>query len=237
MDRLEELKKKKKPKEPFDRLQVVTEPNEKAFIAPKPKKEDELGELTPEAPEEKVEDLEFALRRYIKPGHWTGVLVTTTANNFDFGGELVSQPQDSSHQPIDWTNSAFRVSTARPAALAKGQRKTLETLFFAPPRQGTLVEEGRLPPRRDGEQPPARLARAQRVPAVHVHAERAAVQHRRAQLDQFQHGVVHVLLDVLLQAEHRPVRLRCHRRRVHPAHGRLPHLVGTPIRRIGAAAV
>ncbi len=125
-------------------MQVVTEPNEKVFIAPKPPKEDELGTLETAAPSiEAEQDTEFALRRYMKPGHWTGVLVTTTANNFDFGGELTSEPRDSSQQLLDWDNSAFRVSTARPAALAKGQRKTLESIFFAPPREATTTDEGR----------------------------------------------------------------------------------------------
>ena len=121
---LEKLKQKEKPKENFEALQAVTEPNELTFVKKDTKKD---------ADQKKEDEI---LTRMIKPGHWTGVLVTTTANNFDFGGELSSEAHNSSQQPIDLEGSSFRLTTARPAALPKEQRKTLETIFFAPAAAG-----------------------------------------------------------------------------------------------------
>ena len=136
-EELEKLKKKEKPKPNFERLRVITEPNEKfVVVPPKPKKkekEDELGPLT--AKEEEKEDeetLSQLVSRAIKPGHWTGVLLQTKANNFDFSGELTSTPHDNRQSPIDLERNAFQLVTSRQAALPKAQGKTLETLFFAP---------------------------------------------------------------------------------------------------------
>ncbi|MEX0675832.1 MAG: hypothetical protein WD063_02075 [Pirellulales bacterium] len=109
---LEKLK-EKKPEPPFEQLRVFTEPNERSSLDPRQKENRRI--ITA-----------------IKPGHWTGVLVQTKANRFDFSGRLMSEPQDSQQRPIDLESSRFRLSTSRVVALAKGQRKTFETLFFAP---------------------------------------------------------------------------------------------------------
>jgi len=135
---LEKLKKKEKPKPPFERLRVITEPNEKFVIVP-PKqkdkaKEDELGPLSEKQEEtEDEETLSQLVARAVKPGHWTGVLLQTKANNFDFSGELSSTAHDNRQSPIDLTRNSFQLITSRQAALPKAQGKTLETLFFAPP--------------------------------------------------------------------------------------------------------
>ncbi len=106
-------KKKEKPKPPFDRLQITPEPNDKIFVDLE-KKEDQI------------------IMRRIKPGHWTGVLATTTANQFDFSGELTAAALDGRQNPIPLERSPFNLVTSRSAALAKGQRKTLEGVFFPP---------------------------------------------------------------------------------------------------------
>ncbi len=131
---LKKLKEKEKPKPPFDAVQVVTEPNERTYTPRKSTDDEKEKESNPLPTEGDViydEDL-LALRGLVKPGHWTGVLVTTTANEADFVGELASAPQNSSLQPIELENSPYYLQTTRPAALPKGQRKTLETMFFAP---------------------------------------------------------------------------------------------------------
>ncbi|MEX2114372.1 MAG: hypothetical protein WD845_14355 [Pirellulales bacterium] len=131
---LKKLKEKEKPKPPFDAVQVVTEPNERTYTPRKEidaEKEKESNPLPTDGDLTYDEDL-LALRGNVKPGHWTGVLVTTTANEGDFVGELVSAPQNSSQQPIELESSPFYLQTTRPAALPKEQRKTLETMFFAP---------------------------------------------------------------------------------------------------------
>ncbi len=154
---LEKLKKKEKPKPPFDAVQVVTEPNERTFTPRKLVEEvdEEEGQTNrsglPEVGED--EDL-LALRGHVKPGHWTGVLVTTTANEGDFVGELVSAPQTSSQKPIELESSGVYLQTTRPAAFPKEQQKTLETMLFVPQvmypdaRQSTWMSNQLRDPRR-----------------------------------------------------------------------------------------
>lgn len=108
-----EEKKAKKPKPPFEPLRVFTEPNERSTVDPK--KKDNQRIVTA-----------------LKPGHWTGVLVETRANLFDFSGRLETTAQDSRRRPIELELTPFRLTTTRGAVFPKGQRKTLETLFFAP---------------------------------------------------------------------------------------------------------
>ncbi|MGE0609598.1 MAG: hypothetical protein AB7O62_21080 [Pirellulales bacterium] len=61
-----------------------------------------------------------------KPGHWTSATLDLTANNFDFRGELVTDP-------FELTDMPFRLGTSRPANLPKAQRKSLELIYFVPP--------------------------------------------------------------------------------------------------------
>lgn len=109
---LEKLK-QKKPQRPFEELRVFTEPNDRATFDPKIREQ----------------------RRIItalKPGHWTGVLLQTKSNLSDISGQLVSEPLDLARRPVELERSPFRLATSRAVALPKGQRKTLETLVFAP---------------------------------------------------------------------------------------------------------
>ncbi|HEV3138193.1 MAG TPA: hypothetical protein VGZ26_09815, partial [Pirellulales bacterium] len=64
---LQKLKKTEKPKPPFDRMKVFVEPSDKEAIS---------------------------ISRRVKPGHWTGLLVETKANHFDFSGDLDSSALD-----------------------------------------------------------------------------------------------------------------------------------------------
>jgi RNA polymerase sigma-70 factor, ECF subfamily len=80
-----------------------------------------------------------------------------------------------------------------------------------PRERGPLArrEEGRLAPHRDGVQPLLRLPGDARVLRVHVDAERAAVQVRRAQLHEVEEAVLEAAAaHVLLEREHRIDRLR-----------------------------
>ncbi|MBI3837075.1 MAG: hypothetical protein HY288_03970 [Planctomycetia bacterium] len=122
---LEKLKKKEKPKPPFDHLKVFIEPGDK--------------------------DAQTIARR-VKPGHWTGVLVETKANNFDFSGDLNSSAVDGQSNPVDLENCPFRLLTSRSAALPKGQKKTLETIFFAPRGRTTTFVLNQLRNRQHGSE-------------------------------------------------------------------------------------
>jgi hypothetical protein len=108
-----EKQKQTKPKPPFEPLRVFTEPNERSSFDPKNKENQRIVTA-------------------LKPGHWTGVLVQAKANLFDFNGTLETTAQNAQRKRIDLGNTRFRLATARPAVLPKGQQKTLETFFFAP---------------------------------------------------------------------------------------------------------
>jgi hypothetical protein len=93
----EEKKQKEKPKPDFVAGRLMTQPNN-------------------------IDTVESVT----KPGHWTSATVEMTANNFDFLGEMKTDPFDLPGMP-------FRLGTSRPAPLPKGQKKYLELTFYVPP--------------------------------------------------------------------------------------------------------
>ena len=134
---LEKLK-KEKPKNPFDQMRVFAEPNERSFTPGKAITNKDVRAKDPlsnakEKKKDEEEDKGIIVRNAIKPGHWTGVLVEARANLFDFSGELVSEPRDNQQRLLELEDSPFSLVTSRPAALAKGQKKSLEAIFFSPP--------------------------------------------------------------------------------------------------------
>jgi hypothetical protein len=75
-----------------------------------------------------------AVRRMVKPGHWTAMIEETKANNFDFTGELFAEARSASTGPaLDLPHVPYRLGITRPAPLPKGQDKSLELLFYVPP--------------------------------------------------------------------------------------------------------
>jgi len=100
-----EVKPPLKPKPDFDRIQVRVQPND-------PQIEESL--------------------RGIKPGHWTSAGLLARANNFDFRGDLAAYSVDSQGNPLFLEHTAYRLQTARPAILPKGQRRLLDLVFFVP---------------------------------------------------------------------------------------------------------
>ncbi|MGD9722476.1 MAG: hypothetical protein AB7O59_13305 [Pirellulales bacterium] len=144
---LEKLKQKEKPKPPFEPFEILTEPHERSLAARPPakskSKEEEAEKDLESGPKQDDQDAidQVVARGHLKPGHWTGVLVTTTANEADFVGELSSAPYNGLQQPIDLENSAYQLRTTRPAAFPKAQRKTLETMFFAPESGGDALRQ------------------------------------------------------------------------------------------------
>jgi hypothetical protein len=100
----EERKKREKPKPDFEIGRFMTQPNSLSVV-----------------------------ESMIKPGHWTSATVEITANNYDFLGDMVTDPFDLDDMP-------FRLGTSRPVTLAKGQRKFLELTYYVPPgRKGQRV--------------------------------------------------------------------------------------------------
>jgi len=105
---------------------------------------DDLDKLEERKKLERKEDFEIDLplivpgeeinagRPSAKPGHWITVTHGVKANNFDFQAELHTAATNSSGTVYDVENTAFRLSSSRPAPLPKGQRIVFETTYFIP---------------------------------------------------------------------------------------------------------
>jgi hypothetical protein len=78
-----------------------------------------------------------ATMRGVKPGHWTAALQAARANQADVQAQLTSFPvtSDGVPQQVDYT--PYRLLTARPAALPKGQTRYFETLHRIPADEAT----------------------------------------------------------------------------------------------------
>jgi hypothetical protein len=133
----DQVKPKQKTKPPFDTFRVYTEPNERSLTD---KKQKDAGRVI----------------QAIKPGHWANLLVETKANHFDFEGHLTTTPLDALQQPAPLERSRYSAVMSRPAALAKGQPKTLESIVY-PPRSAHMstIISNRLDDRRRNEPSPA----------------------------------------------------------------------------------
>lgn len=80
-----------------------------------------------------AEDLAELGYAYVKPGHWTSATVGATAFNFEYRGDLVTEP-------FELPLSAYELGSVRRAILPRGERKLLEVTLFVPPgRLGDMV--------------------------------------------------------------------------------------------------
>jgi hypothetical protein len=100
---LEKEKKKKKPKEDFEFKLARTVPADETIAAP-----------------------------LVKPGHWVTVAHEVKANNFNFNADLRTTSTDRNERPLFIEDTAFTLSSSRPAPLPKGQDKRFETTYFIP---------------------------------------------------------------------------------------------------------
>ena len=80
----------------------------------------------------KLSDRRDALHTF-KPGHWIALTYATSANNFDFSGELGLTPCQQNDDPLALTGAPYFVTVERPAALPKGQKKIFEAPLFVCP--------------------------------------------------------------------------------------------------------
>ena len=117
-------RKEKKPKpnvEEFDRLRV--QPH-----------------ATYRTPREKQDRIKLkSTPTFAKPGHWVGVSHHVRANNLDFRGQLVWQPQYADEatgalRPLPLERASYQMLASRPVMLAKDQRseKKIDTTLFVP---------------------------------------------------------------------------------------------------------
>ena len=73
---------------------------------------------------------------FCKPGHWmSDVWPGLKATRGDFLGELQTEVVDENQRPLPLVAVPYEVKTRRPAALAKGQPKSLESLIWISLRQ------------------------------------------------------------------------------------------------------
>ena len=71
--------------------------------------------------------------KLVKPGHWMAATQSMKANNDNWVGEATLQVVDRQNQPIPLDRTAFTVRSERDVALAKGEPKEVESVFFVPP--------------------------------------------------------------------------------------------------------
>ena len=76
---------------------------------------------------------------YAKPGHWVSTQQLMRANNFDFPALVVTKPTDGTQKPVLIEGTPYHLKVTRPAALAKGQAKYVESLCPIP----ATAREGR----------------------------------------------------------------------------------------------
>ncbi len=76
---------------------------------------------------------EAKLNRF-KLGHWSLANLRATANNFDSSGQMHAYSVDARGQKVPIAGTSFHADSTRPAVLAKGQAKNLETMAFLPKR-------------------------------------------------------------------------------------------------------
>jgi hypothetical protein len=68
-----------------------------------------------------------------KPGHWSMVTQRMRANYEDFEGQVTHEIVDGQNQPVAIDRTDFSLPSSRPIVLAKGARKSPDTLLFTPP--------------------------------------------------------------------------------------------------------
>lgn len=101
--KLEDEKKKKKPKDDFEFKLPRTVPADDTMATP-----------------------------LVKPGHWVTVANEVKANNFNFNAELHTTSTDRNERPYFVQYTPFKLASSRPAKLPKGQDMRYETVYFIP---------------------------------------------------------------------------------------------------------
>jgi hypothetical protein len=126
--------------------QAQREAEEKARLEQERKKEPiEVAELRVQPPDTS------SVVGYVKPGHWTAATQTMKANYDDFVGEAaVTIVGTQSQAPVPLDRTLFWLSATRPAVLAKGRPKGVESLFLVPQVRTAIEIRNSLRERRGG---------------------------------------------------------------------------------------
>jgi hypothetical protein len=124
-------KEKEKPKDPFEAKRLVTQPAGGNIDAGKSGKGQSSAGKEP-----RIEDFSDpdSAERLCKVGHWTGIAwENVKANERDFVGVMEISANDVKGQPLPLPAVPYNLTTARQAALPKGQAKVFDSLVYVPP--------------------------------------------------------------------------------------------------------
>jgi hypothetical protein len=94
------------------------------------KKKDFETQATSTLPEDQVTN--NIQRNYVRRGHWIGTRQFIRANNFDFSAVFETRITDASGEPFDVDQTNYSSVVSRPAKLAKGQDRPLESMLLFP---------------------------------------------------------------------------------------------------------
>lgn len=94
------------------------------------KKKDFDYQPTSTLPEDQVSN--GVQRNYVRRGHWVGTRQFIVANNFDFSAVFETRITEPSGEPFDVDQTSYTSVVSRPAKLAKGQVRPLESMLLLP---------------------------------------------------------------------------------------------------------
>lgn len=122
--------------EPFTFGKITPLPSEVQKLSPI---STDLADL--ESEEEKKRKEEEEKRRlgnrvalnFVKPGHWTGIVLPLRSNQADLAGDLIASTIDPKTTELaEVENTLYRFTLSRPITLAKGQTKYLDAIAYVP---------------------------------------------------------------------------------------------------------
>ncbi|MBX3432078.1 MAG: hypothetical protein KF847_01895 [Pirellulales bacterium] len=92
----------------------------------------EISRVVPLLSESLVETSQGQSLALAKPGHWTAAAQQVKANRDDLEARTMVEVLDAKGEPRPLTDTSYRLVSSRPAVLAKGRQKRIETEVFVP---------------------------------------------------------------------------------------------------------
>jgi hypothetical protein len=120
------------PAERKAREQKEIEEAKKKLEAEKKSKPFVIGQLTPLLSENLIETEGGLSLRLAKPGHWATTVQPMKANLADFEGRVTIAAVNSSGAPMAIPHTPYKMTSSRPAVLAKGRPKRVENEILIP---------------------------------------------------------------------------------------------------------
>lgn len=121
----------KAAQEQAEREQAIEEAKRRAEEEKK-KNPFDIGRLTPLLSENLLEADGGISLRLTKPGHWTTTIQPMKANLADFEGRVTLAPVTPGGQVLPLPHTPYKMTSSRPAVLAKGRAKRIESELLVP---------------------------------------------------------------------------------------------------------